>query len=171
MHDGHPPGSGDPATPGAGPYGAGATAQGPWGAHGAGPGPGGPWAHPPGWGAQGWQGAPPWAGFHGDGAAHHGAAWGARESFGPAGARGAGDGGLGPFRELLHFEDGAFWKGALVGAAAALLLTNEDLRGALLGGAARALDAFRSSAGTDEAGEPPEARGEGPAAGEQEGGA
>jgi hypothetical protein len=53
-------------------------------------------------------------------------------------------GGLGQLKDLLSLEDGEFWKGALVGAAAVLLLTNEDLRGALIGGAARTAEAMKS---------------------------
>jgi hypothetical protein len=52
--------------------------------------------------------------------------------------------GLGMFRNLLNFDDDEFWKGALVGAAAVLLLTNENLRNSLLGGAAKTAEAVKS---------------------------
>jgi hypothetical protein len=52
--------------------------------------------------------------------------------------------GLGALKGFLNFNDGEFWKGALVGAAIVLLMTNEDLRGALLGGAARTADAMKA---------------------------
>lgn len=59
--------------------------------------------------------------------------------------------GLGALKGFLNFNDSEFWKGALVGAAIVLLMTNEDLRGALLGGAARTANAMK--AGLDGAGE------------------
>lgn len=52
--------------------------------------------------------------------------------------------GLGMFKSFLNFDDGEFWKGALVGAAVVLLMTNEDLRKSLLGGAAKTAEAFKS---------------------------
>jgi hypothetical protein len=55
--------------------------------------------------------------------------------------------GLGALKGFLNFNDGEFWKGALVGAAIVMLMTNEDLRGALLGGAARTANAMKSGLG------------------------
>lgn len=55
--------------------------------------------------------------------------------------------GLGALKGFLNFNDGEFWKGALVGAAIVLLMTNEDLRGALLGGAARTASAMKAGLG------------------------
>lgn len=52
--------------------------------------------------------------------------------------------GLGMLKDLFRFDDGEFWKGAMVGAAVVLLLTNENLREALVGGAARTAEAVRS---------------------------
>lgn len=52
--------------------------------------------------------------------------------------------GLGMFKDFLNFNDGEFWKGALVGAAVVLLVTNDELRGSLFGGAAKAMDAMKS---------------------------
>jgi hypothetical protein len=71
--------------------------------------------------------------------------------------------GLGMFKDFFKFDDGEFWKGAMVGAAVVLLLTNESLRDALLGGAAKTAEAVKSGmdsfAGTDReadaAGDPP----------------
>jgi len=52
--------------------------------------------------------------------------------------------GLGMLKGMLNFEDGDFWKGALVGAAVVLLMTNDELRGSLIGGAARTAEAMKS---------------------------
>ena len=52
--------------------------------------------------------------------------------------------GLGMFKDLFNLDDGEFWKGALVGAAVVLLLTNENLREALVGGAAKTAAAMKS---------------------------
>jgi hypothetical protein len=52
--------------------------------------------------------------------------------------------GLGALKGFMNFNDGEFWKGALVGAAIVLLMTNEELRGALLGGAARTANAMKA---------------------------
>jgi hypothetical protein len=52
--------------------------------------------------------------------------------------------GLGMFKDFLDLDDGEFWKGALVGAAVVLLMTNEDLRNSLLGGAAKTAEAVKS---------------------------
>ena len=55
--------------------------------------------------------------------------------------------GLGMFKDFLNLDDGEFWKGALVGAAVVLLATNEDLRSALIGGAAKTAQAVKSGFG------------------------
>lgn len=52
-----------------------------------------------------------------------------------------GGGGLSSLGKLLNFDDSDFWKGALVGAAAVLLLTNESVQNALFKTGARAKDA------------------------------
>ncbi|MGD2118104.1 MAG: hypothetical protein PVG66_07085 [Chromatiales bacterium] len=52
--------------------------------------------------------------------------------------------GLGMFKNLFNLEDGDFWKGAIVGAAAVLLLTNENLRSSLIGGMAKTAEAVKS---------------------------
>lgn len=69
--------------------------------------------------------------------------------------------GLGMFKDMFNLDDGEFWKGALVGAAIVLLLTNENLRNSLIGGAAKTAEAVKSglagfAAGstTDDGGEP-----------------
>ena len=59
--------------------------------------------------------------------------------------------GLGMLKGLFNFQDGEFWKGALVGAAVVMLLTNEELRNSLISGAAKTADAVKSGFGlTDE---------------------
>ncbi|AGA32307.1 hypothetical protein TVNIR_0606 [Thioalkalivibrio nitratireducens DSM 14787] len=55
--------------------------------------------------------------------------------------------GLGMLKDLFNFGDGDFWKGAMVGAAVVLLLTNENLRETLAGGAAKATAAVKSGLG------------------------
>jgi hypothetical protein len=52
--------------------------------------------------------------------------------------------GLGMFKEFFNWEDSEFWKGALVGAAVVLLMTNEHLRNSLIGGAAKTAEAVKS---------------------------
>jgi hypothetical protein len=52
--------------------------------------------------------------------------------------------GLGMVKGFLDFNDSEFWKGALVGAAVVLLVTNDELRSALIGGAARTAEAVKS---------------------------
>jgi hypothetical protein len=52
--------------------------------------------------------------------------------------------GLGMFKELFNWEDSEFWKGALVGVAVVLLMTNEHLRNTLIGGAAKTAEAVKS---------------------------
>lgn len=61
--------------------------------------------------------------------------------------------GLGMFKNLFNLDDGDFWKGALVGAAAMLLITNDGLRNSLIGGAAKTAEAVKaglSGLGDDE---------------------
>lgn len=48
----------------------------------------------------------------------------------------ANGGNLGGLTQLFDFRDTEFWKGALVGAAAVLLLTNDSVQRALFRGAA-----------------------------------
>jgi hypothetical protein len=43
-----------------------------------------------------------------------------------------GGNGLSSLSKMLNVDDSEFWKGALLGAAAVLLLTNESVQGALL---------------------------------------
>lgn len=52
--------------------------------------------------------------------------------------------GLGMFKGLLNFDDSEFWKGALVGAAVVLLVTNDELRNSLIGSAAKTAEAVKS---------------------------
>lgn len=129
-------------------------------------GPAGPWYPPPGYG----MGPPPYgygpygpAGYGGAPFGH--AATGSAPGATPPGAESAGFGaalgnladqaGLGMFKDFFSFDDGEFWKGAMVGAAVVLLLTNENLREALIGGAAKTAEAVRSGmdnlAGTEQA--------------------
>lgn len=53
----------------------------------------------------------------------------------------SGGNGLSSLGKLLNFDDQEFWKGALVGAAAVLLLTNESVQSALFKGGVKAKDA------------------------------
>lgn len=53
----------------------------------------------------------------------------------------ANGGGLSSLTKLLDFDDKDFWKGALVGAAAVLLLTNDSVQRALFRGAVKGRDA------------------------------
>lgn len=74
------------------------------------------------------------------------------------------DSGLGMFREFLNFDDSEFWKGALVGAAVTLLLTNEGLRESLIGGAMKTAEAVKAGfdgTGTEAHGTEGEAAGAG----------
>jgi hypothetical protein len=57
-----------------------------------------------------------------------------------------GGNGLSSLPRLLNLEDSEFWKGALVGAAAVLLLTNDSVQDALFKTGARAKDAVQSGA-------------------------
>lgn len=132
------PGQGGGAQPGAGP--------GPQPGYGYGPGPGGGQApHHAYFGTQ----VPPWAAygpppgfgpgpFAGPGAAAPGA------GFGAALGDMAEQNGMGMLKNFFSFGDDEFWKGAVVGAALVLLVTNEKLRDSLLEGAASAAEAVRS---------------------------
>jgi hypothetical protein len=118
-------------------------------------GPAGPWYPPPGYGM-----GPPPHGYGPYGPAGYGgapfgpAAPGSAPGPTPPGAESAGFGaamgnladqaGLGMFKDFFRFDDGEFWKGAMVGAAVVLLLTNENLRDALIGGAAKTAEAVKS---------------------------
>lgn len=66
--------------------------------------------------------------------------------------------GLGMLKGLLNFDDGDFWKGALVGAAVVLLATNEDLRNTLLSGAVKTAETIKSGIGAkdDDSADPEE---------------
>jgi hypothetical protein len=117
-------------------------------------GPAGPWYPPPGYA----MGAPHY-GYGPYGPAGYGAPFGHADSGSapgsvPPGVKSAGLGaamgnladqaGLGMFKDFFSFDDGEFWKGAMVGAAVVLLLTNEGLRDALIGGAAKTAEAVKS---------------------------
>lgn len=54
-----------------------------------------------------------------------------------------GGSGLAGLTKLLDLDDKDFWKGALVGAAAVLLLTNENIQKALFHGAVKGRDAVQ----------------------------
>ncbi|MGB0126458.1 MAG: YtxH domain-containing protein [Rhodocyclaceae bacterium] len=54
-----------------------------------------------------------------------------------------GGNGLSSLTKLLDFDDKDFWKGALVGAAAVLLLTNDSVQRALFRGAVKGRDAVQ----------------------------
>ena len=58
--------------------------------------------------------------------------------------------GLGMLKGLFSWDDGEFWKGALVGAAVVMLMTNEDMRNALINGAASTAKAVKSGFGGGE---------------------
>ena len=55
-----------------------------------------------------------------------------------------GGNGFSSLSKMLNLDDSEFWKGALVGAAAVLLLTNESVQGALFKTGARAKEAVGS---------------------------
>ena len=57
--------------------------------------------------------------------------------------------GLGMLKGFLNMDDGEFWKGALVGAAVVLLMTNEDLRNSLINSAAKTAEAVKAGFGQD----------------------
>ncbi|MEY6433938.1 hypothetical protein ABC977_16155 [Thioalkalicoccus limnaeus] len=60
-----------------------------------------------------------------------------------------GGSGLSSLSKMLNLDDGEFWKGALVGAAAVLLLTNESVQSALFKAGAQATGAVKT--GVDKA--------------------
>ena len=55
----------------------------------------------------------------------------------------SGGSGLSSLSKMLNFDDSDFWKGALVGAAVVLVLTNESAQGALFKTGARAKEAVK----------------------------
>ncbi len=55
-----------------------------------------------------------------------------------------GGSGLHSLGKMLNLDDSEFWKGALVGAAAVVLLTNESVQNALFKTGAKAKDAMQS---------------------------
>ncbi|KAA6187044.1 hypothetical protein F2Q65_03950 [Thiohalocapsa marina] len=57
-----------------------------------------------------------------------------------------GGSGLASLSKLLNLEDTEFWKGALVGAAAVLLLTNDSVQNMLFKGGVKAKDAVKTGA-------------------------
>lgn len=63
-----------------------------------------------------------------------------------------GGSGLASLGKILDFNDADFWKGALVGAAAVLLLTNESVQGWLLGLGAKAKGALGGSDAAEDEG-------------------
>lgn len=58
-----------------------------------------------------------------------------------------GGNGLASLSKMLNLEDTEFWKGALVGAAAVLLLTNDSVQSALFKGGAKAKAAVKTGVG------------------------
>jgi len=135
MH--HPPGMGQPAAaPGM---------QGAWAAS-QGYAPASGYVPCPGYCAastQGWQGAQPGYAMPPPAAAQFAAA-GAPGGLAAAMNDIADKSGLGMFKDFLNLDDGEFWKGALVGAAVVLLMTNEDLRNSMIGGVAKTAEAVKS---------------------------
>lgn len=78
-------------------------------------------------------------------AAGHGA--GRRQGFGMSqlvDEIAGGGSGLSSLSQMLNLDDKELWKGALIGAAAVLLLTNESVQNALFKGGVRARDAVKS---------------------------
>lgn len=57
-----------------------------------------------------------------------------------------GGNGLSSLGKMLNFDDSEFWKGALVGAAAVLLLTNESIQSALFKAGVKAKDVVEKGA-------------------------
>jgi hypothetical protein len=55
-----------------------------------------------------------------------------------------GGSGLSSLTQMLNLDDKELWKGALIGAAAVLLLTNESVQNALFKTGVRARDAVKS---------------------------
>ncbi len=144
-----------------------------FGHYGAGPGPHGPAMHHgpgPGPFSPGPEAPPPWGGSQGPGFAYgpppgaygppppgwgpYPPGYGPQQPFGPDPAAAAGlsaamneiadQSGLGALKGFLNFNDGEFWKGAMVGAAIVLLMTNDELRNALLGSAAKTANAMKA---------------------------
>lgn len=72
--------------------------------------------------------------------------------------------GLGMLKGMFNFQDGDFWKGALVGAAVVMLVTNENLRDSIMSSLAKSADTVKSGfAGNDttpDAGEPEQTQSE-----------
>lgn len=108
------------------------------------------WAMPPYPTQPHW--APPrYAPAHAAGGVAHGAMYGAQQGFqappsapGTAAGVAAALGADGPLTDLigrLNLDDRELWKGALIGAAAVLLLTNESVQQALFKTGVRARDA------------------------------
>ena len=146
--------------PAMGHYGAASGPHGPATHHGAGPGPFGPgpgmqhpWGGPQGPGFA--YGPPPGAyGPVPPGWGPYPPGYAPQQPFGPDPAAAAGlsaamneiadQSGLGALKGFLNFNDGEFWKGALVGAAIVLLMTNDELRNALLGSAAKTANAMKA---------------------------
>lgn len=52
--------------------------------------------------------------------------------------------GFGMLKGMFNFSDGEFWKGALVGAAIVMIMTNDELRNSLINGAAKTAEAVKS---------------------------
>lgn len=119
-----------------------------WGYYGPPPGAPGPWGPYPGGfhggGMPGWGPMGPGPGHCPDprGMPGHGPRGG--QGHGPAMEQlfeeMAGGSGLAGLGKLLDFEDTDFWKGALVGAAAVLLLTNETVQQSLFKSGVKARD-------------------------------
>lgn len=151
---GYGPGYGWPSycfQPGMGPWGAyppeamgGPMGPQPGYGYGYGPGPMGP---PPGYGPG--YGAPMGgAGFEQAGPHGPGAGQGRGPSMDQVVEELSNGGGLGGLGKLLDFEDTEFWKGALVGAAAVLLLTNESVQQSLFKSGVKARDAVEKGLGS-----------------------
>jgi hypothetical protein len=93
----------------------------------------------PGYGAPQMPGYPPAIGqMHGQGQQHAGQGQGMAQVMQEIASGGSG---LSSLTKMLDFDDKDFWKGALVGAAAVLLLTNENVQRALFRGAVKGRDA------------------------------
>ncbi|HID45767.1 MAG TPA: hypothetical protein EYP34_08440 [Chromatiaceae bacterium] len=57
--------------------------------------------------------------------------------------------GMGNVGQMLSWDDEEFWKGALVGAAAVMLLTNESVRESLKEGLDKIMSGFSSNGEPD----------------------
>lgn len=68
-----------------------------------------------------------------------------------------GGSGLSSLTKMLDFDDKEFWKGALVGAAAVLLLTNDSVQQALFGAGAKVKEKAGEAMDKVFGGKPPEA--------------